>query len=148
MSEEFYNYTNSIWQAMSSTYSTIHQFISCRETINHLSPDIQIKFNWVIHWKGIIVGLLMRYPQCIISELQNTLKLVIAFIWIWLRFPGNSSEKMHCGNVVNMPYCCHTFTALGTPRIHLDMPKHEIIIIMVWVRRYSHEARCTIHHPI
>ena len=90
----------------------------------------------------------MRYPQCIILEIPDTLKLVIAFIRNRLSIAGNSSEKMHWGNVVNMPYCCQSFTALGTPRIHLDMPKHEIIIIMVRVRRYSHEARCTIHHPI
>ena len=43
-------------------------------------------------------------PQCIISEFPDTLGQW-GHIRFWLSISGNTSEKLHCGNVVNMPYC-------------------------------------------
>ena len=48
-------------------------------------------------------GMLMRIPQCIILEIPDALSQ-----WkhnkILTEYFGISSENLHCGNVVNMPY--------------------------------------------
>ena len=55
--------------------------------------------------------MLISIPQCIILEIPDTLSQW-SHIWFWLSIFENSSEKLHCGNAVNMPYrgyfwwCC------------------------------------------
>ena len=52
----------------------------------------------------------MSIPQYIILEIPDTLSQW-EHIWFWLSIFGNSSEKLHCGNVVNMPYFWFPLTA-------------------------------------
>ena len=44
-------------------------------------------------------------PQCIILEIPDRLSQWL-HVWFWLSISGNSSEKLPCWNIVNMPYCC------------------------------------------
>ena len=39
----------------------------------------------------------------IILEIPGTLSQLL-HMWFWFSISGNSSEKLHCGNVVNMLY--------------------------------------------
>ena len=54
---------------------------------------------WLQH--GVLIGI----QQCFIYfENPRHTQSMIAYLWFWLSISENSSEKLHCGNVVNMPY--------------------------------------------
>ena len=50
-------------------------------------------------------GMLMRYPTMHYFKNPRDTQSMITYIWCWRSISKNSSEKLHCGNVVNMPYC-------------------------------------------
>ena len=49
--------------------------------------------------------MLMSIPQCIVSDFLDTLSKWYDNDSLLTSISGNPSEKLHCGNVVNMPYC-------------------------------------------
>ena len=79
-----------------------------------------------------LLSVLKSIPQCIVMKFLGILSLVAlpdcsyrawlwvshnalfwesqthsvndSIIWFWLSISGNASKKLHCGNVVNMPY--------------------------------------------
>ena len=53
------------------------------------------------HTVFLLQLMLMSIPQCSISEIPDTLSQWYR-IWFWLSISGNSSEKLHCGNAVNI----------------------------------------------
>ena len=55
----------------------------------------------------------MIIPQCIILEIPDTLSQWWC-IWFSLCISGDSSENLHCGNVVNMPYSHFVGWSLGS----------------------------------
>ena len=64
--------------------------------------------------------MLISIPQCIILEFPSTLSKWQR-IRFWLSISGNPSVKLHCGNVVNMPYYNMRSLTIGsniTPEIN------------------------------
>ena len=67
-------------------------------------------------------GMLICIPQCIILEFPDTLSQ-------WLRVSGNSSEKLHCGNVVIMPnQNTHRWHRLSEFRVWLSSTYAKTIV--------------------
>ena len=81
--------------------------------------------------------MLISITLCIILEILDILSQW-SHIWFWLRISWNSSEKLHFGNVANMPYLWPVivFPILLSTQMHL----HNIL--SHWERRHNIRAKC------
>ena len=61
------------------------------------------------------IGHVNEYPTMQYYGSPGHTQSLISFIWFWLSISGNSREKLHCGNAVNMHYLSYNkYTAFIT----------------------------------
>ena len=94
------------------------QYYWCRtNTVHYQASGVCIRVIllnwWYLHWCTLLtwflyylfrIGHVNECPtmHCFINPRHTQSK--IAYLWFWLGISGNSSEKLHCGNVINMSY--------------------------------------------
>ena len=94
--------------------------------------------------------MLMSIPQRIILEIPDTTSQW-QHIWFLLSICGNSSETLHCGNVINMPYSkvthCETLwlLAVHTPGI-LSLLRIDGSVLWSWLSSSSRMRSVIIVH--
>ena len=95
---------------------------------------IKSKVKW---WYSLIsfsqpIGHLYGYPTMHHSGIPRHTQSMLAYLWFWLSISENSSDNLHCGNVVNMPYfmlywklstyrCSQIFPVLFYCRVDIDL---------------------------
>ena len=53
-------------------------------------------------------------------------------LWLWLSFSDNSSEKLHCGNAVKMPYKATLISRIICNKFKGNDSVIQIIFIIIW----------------